>query len=200
MRCRAAKTGEVSILRSRRQKEPLRALTEEEAGWVKRIARATPEPATHVGRAKPLLAVAAGQRYSQAARRTGRRAGEAVAALVSRFTREGLHALERRRGGGRKPTYGGTEREQIVAAARRGPQPARAGTARWSLQLLHRALRKPAPQRLGHRRPFTIWAVLQEAGRHWGRPRSWCETGQARRKRKSGVATGIAPATEAKKR
>lgn len=56
---------------SRRQKEPLRAITEEEGAWLQRIARATREPANHVIRAKQLIAVAAGQSYSQAARLTG---------------------------------------------------------------------------------------------------------------------------------
>jgi transposase len=184
---------------SRRQKDPLRTMTEGEETWVRRIARATREPATHVVRAQQLLAVAAGQSYSQAARATGRRSGDAVATLVSRFNREGVHALERRAGGGRKPTYGGNERGQIVAEARRCPQPAQDGTATWSLQLLQRALRKMNPQHLGRVSTFTIWTVLHEAGLQWGRTRSWCETGHARRKRKSGVVTVIDPDTEAKK-
>jgi len=184
---------------SRRQKDPLRAMTKEEEAWLRRIARATREPAAHVVRAKQLLAVAAGQSYSQAAHLTGRRSGDAVAILVSRFNRDGLRALERRGGGGRKPTYGVTEREQIVAAARRCPQPAQEGTATWSLQLLQRALRKQDPQRLGCLSTFTIWAVLHEAGLQWGRTRSWCKTGQAQRKRKGGVVTVVDPDTEAKK-
>jgi hypothetical protein len=46
---------------SRRQKEPLRAVTGEEEGWLKRLARSAREPANHVIRAKQLLAVAVGQ-------------------------------------------------------------------------------------------------------------------------------------------
>jgi transposase len=184
---------------SRRQKEPLRSLTEEEKGWLKRLARSAREPANHVIRAKQLLAVAAGQSYTQAALGTGRRSGDAVGRVVSRFNREGIHALERRGGGGRKPTYGVKERGQIVAQARRNPQPAQEGTATWSLQLLRRALRKRDPQRLGRLSTFTIWTVLHEAGLQWGRTRSWCETGQARRKRKGGVVTVSDPDTEAKK-
>jgi len=174
-------------------------MTAEEEAWVQRIARATREPATHGVRAKQVLAVAAGQSYSPAARLTGRRAGDAVATLVRRFNREGIRALERRRGGGRKPTYGGKERGQMVAAARRHPQPAQDGTATWSLPLLQRALRKKDPRHLGRLSTFTIWTVLREAGLQWGRTRSWCETGQAQRKRKGGVVTVIDPDTEAKK-
>ena len=150
-------------------------------------------------RAKQLLAVAAGQGYTQAALGTGRRWGAAVARLVSRFNREGIHALERRHGGGANPRYGVRERDQIVAEARRCPEPAVEGAATWSLTLRQRSLRRKAPRSLGRVSTYTIWAVLPDAGLQWGRTRSWCETGQARRKRKSGVVTVIDPDTEAKK-
>src|SRR4051812_8716320 len=107
---------------SRRQKEPLGSVTVEEDSWLERLARSTREPAHQVIWAKQLLAVAAGRRYTQAALGTGRRSGDAVAALVRRFNREGLHALERCRGGGAKPRYGVREQEQIVAEARRSPE------------------------------------------------------------------------------
>jgi transposase len=184
---------------SRRPKEPLRSLTTEEHEWLRRIARSAREPANHVIRAKQLLAVAAGQSYTQAARLTGRRLGDAVARLVSRFNREGSHALERRRGGGAKPRYGVKERDQIVAEARRPPEPRVDGAATWSLTLLQRALRRKAPRALGRVSTYTIWAVLHDAGLQWGRTRSWCETGQARRKRKGGIVTVIDPDAEAKK-
>jgi transposase len=184
---------------SRRQKEPLRAVTGEEEGWLKRLARSTREPANHVIRAKQLLAVAAGQSYTQAALSTGRRSGDAVAALVSRFNREGLHALERRRGAGAKPRYGVREREQIVAEARRPPEPKAEGAATWSLTLLQRVLRRKAPRSLGRVSTYTIWTVLHDAGLQWGRTRTWCETGQARRKRKSGIVTVVDVDAEAKK-
>src|SRR5262249_58714675 len=96
------------------------------------------------------IAVAAGQSYSQAARLTGRRSGDAVAQLVRRFNREGVQALERRGGGGAKPTYGVGEREQIVAQARRCPQPTQDGTATGSFQVLPPPLRKSDPDRVGH--------------------------------------------------
>jgi hypothetical protein len=174
-------------------------MTEEEEAGVHLIARSPREPANQVIRAKQLLAVAAGQSYSQAARLTGRRSGDAVAQLVRRFNREGVHALERRGGGGAKPTYGVGEREQIVAEARRCPQPAQDGTATWSLRLLQGTLRKRDPHRWSRISTYTIWAVRHEAGLQWGRTRSWCDTGQARRKRKSGVVTVLDPDTEAKK-
>lgn len=184
---------------SRRQKEPLRSLTTGEQEWLRRIARSAQEPANHVIRAQQLLAVAAGKSYTQAAQMTGRQLGDAVARLVSRFNREGVQALERRRGGGAKPKYGVQEREQILAAARNRPEPKVDGSATWSLTLLQRALRRKAPRSLGRVSTYTIWAVLHEAGLQWGRTRSWCATGQAQRKRKSGVVTVVDPDTEAKK-
>ena len=52
---------------TRRRKDPLRPITLEERAWLERISRATSEPASHVARAKALLAVAAGQTYQAAA-------------------------------------------------------------------------------------------------------------------------------------
>ena|ERR1051326_394012 len=184
---------------SRRQKDPLRMLEREERQWLQRIARSRREPASHVIRAKQLLAVAAGQNYTTAAALTGRQSGDAVSHLVARFNREGLQALAPRTGSGRKPTYGVTEREQILAEARRRPEPERDGTATWSLKLLQRTLRRAAPKRLGQISTYTIRAVLHGAGCRWGRSRSWCETGRVLRKRKRGAVWVTDPDTEAKK-
>ena len=46
---------------TRRKKEPLRKLTEEEQKWLERISRAHNEPASHVARAKEIMAVADGR-------------------------------------------------------------------------------------------------------------------------------------------
>ncbi len=53
---------------SRRQKDPLRALTAEEQPWLQRINRVQSEPASHVLRAKLLLSVAVWDRFTEAAR------------------------------------------------------------------------------------------------------------------------------------
>ena len=184
---------------SRRQKDPLRVLAREERQWLQRLARSAREPATHVIRAKQLLAVAAGQSYTRAAEVTGRKSGDAVSHLVARFNRAGLPAVAPRPGSGRQPTYGVTEREQILATARRPPEPERDGTATWSLKLLQHALRRAAPKRLGQVSTYTIRAVLHGAGCRWGRRRSWCETGRVLRKRKLGEVWVTDPDTEAKK-
>ena len=184
---------------SRRQKNPLRALTADERSWLRKIARSKRESASHVARAKQLLAVADGQSYTAAAKASGRKSGDAVAQLVARFNREGLQAVEPQRGGGRKPKYGVRERERILAEIRRSPNPEQDGTATWSLMLLRRALRS-APDGLPDVSTYTIRAVMQATGFSWPRTRSWCETGTAKRKRKNGeVVTVVDPDAEPQK-
>lgn len=183
---------------ARRQKDPLREITDAERCWMTRIARSSSEPATHVARAKQLLAVADGLFYTQAALSSGRKSGDAVAKLVAKFNVSGLSVIARKHGGGPKPKYTVTERERILAEARRAPDPEQDGTASWSLMTLRRALRN-APDGLPKISVYTIRAVLHEAGFRWPRTRSWCETGQVMRKRKSGPVKINDPETTAKK-
>ncbi len=77
---------------TRRQKDPLRPLTGEEREILIQVSRARSEPASHVARAKALLAVADGKTYVAAAQAAGRRSNDAVSKLVSRFNQEGLAA------------------------------------------------------------------------------------------------------------
>jgi transposase len=186
---------------TRRQKDPLRPLTSEERSWLIRISRSHAEPASHVARARALLAVAGGRSYTEAAKAAGRRSGDAVSQLVARFNREGIAAIEPRHGGGPTPIYTGKERERILQEARRAANREKDGTATWSLSMLRGALRR-APDGLPMVSTYTIWKVLKEAGFDWQRTRSWCETGRVERKRKkkSGeVVEVIDPDAEAKK-
>jgi hypothetical protein len=183
---------------TRRQKDPLRPLAAEEQIALERLSRSQTEPASHVARAKALLAVAAGQSYSAAAQAAGRRSGDAVAQLVTRFNQHGLAAIVPGHGGGPPPTYSVAERNRILAEARRAPDREADGTATWSLMTLRCALRT-APDGLPTVSTGTIRAVLIEAGWSWQRSRSWCETGTAQRKRKHGIVTVIDPDAEAKK-
>jgi hypothetical protein len=176
----------------------LRALTEEEQTELTDLARAWNEPAAHVARARALLAVSAGATFTDAARAAGRKSGDGVAKLVSRFNAVGLAALAGRHSPGRPPTYDTGHRERILAEARRVPVPAQDGTASWSLSTLQGALRR-APDGLPRVSTYTIWEVLHQAGYRFGRTRSWCPTGRARRKRKSGVVEVIDPDAVAKK-
>jgi transposase len=163
-----------------------------------RISRSQAEAAAHVARAKALLAVADGQSYTDAAKAAGRRSGEAVSRLVSRFNREGLAALEPRHGGGPVTIYADAQRERILAEARRKPHRDMDVTATWSLTTLRRALRE-APDGLPEVSTHTIWKTLREAGFEWQRDRSWCETGVVERKRKGEVVKVIDPDATAKK-
>ena len=183
---------------TRRQTDPLRALTLEEQAALDQVSCAQSEPASHVARAKMVLAVAGGQSYTAAAQGVGRRSGDAVAHLVARFNREGLAAIVPRHGGGAAVTYGAEERARILAEVRRTPDREADGTATWSLSTLRRALRV-APDGLPEVSEYTIWCVLRGAGRQWQRSRSWCETGVVVRQRKSGPVVVVDPDAAPKK-
>ncbi len=185
---------------SRRQKCRLRELTPEERAQLEQISRAHAVPASHVARAKALLAVAAQHSYTAAARQAGRRSGDAVAMLVARFNREGMTAVFPRQGGGHPARYTVADRERILAEARRVPDRERDGTAVWSLRTLRRVLRQSGLPQIS---TATIRQVLRGAGLTWQKQRSWCETGMVqRRRRRAGravVVTVIDPDAEAKK-
>jgi transposase len=171
---------------SRRQKQPLRQLSEEEHQWLRRIARSISEPSGHVVRAKQLLAVSTGASYTKAAQETGRKSNDAVAQLVARFNCEGLKAIEPKKGSGAPSTYRAVERERILREARRAPDPATDGTANWSLITLRGALRR-ASDGLPNVSTYTIQMVLKEAGFGWRQTRSWCQTGISTRRRRDGT-------------
>jgi transposase len=183
---------------SRRQKDPLRELTPEERQVLARVARSHAAPAAEVIRARVLLALARGDDYQTAARAVGRRSGDAVSHLVTRFNAEGLAALTPRHGGRRRPTYGPEARARIAAEAARAPNPEADGTASWSLSTLRRSLRG-ASDGLPRVWTFTIRRVLQESGASFQRTRSWCPTGSAVRRRQAGPVTVTDPDAAAKK-
>jgi len=181
-----------------RKKEPLRTLTEEERKWLERISRSQREPASHVVRAKEILAVAEGCSYTEAAQRVGRRCGDPVSYLVEQFNREGIAAIQPKHGGGPKPKYTALERDRVLREARRQPNAAQDGTNTWSLTTIQKALRK-AEDGFPEISTERIWVILQEAGFRWQKSRTWCETGQVARKRKRGVVTVIDPDAAQKK-
>jgi len=183
---------------SRRRKDPLRSLTDDERHELTCLSRSHAAPAVRVARAVMLLAVAGGSDYHQAARAAGRRSGDAVSHLVSRFNREGLGALDPRHGDGHQPTYDTAARDRILREAARTPTPETDGTATWSLATLRRALRA-APDGLPRVSTFTIRQALHAAGYTFQRTRTWCPTGSAVRKRKAGVVTVTDPDADAKK-
>ena len=177
---------------SRRQREPLRIVTDEEREELTRLSRAHAAPSAEVARARALLSVADGESFTVAARRAGRRHGDSVAPWVARFNQVGLAAVEPRHGGGQPKRYTPADQERILGEARRAPGREQDGTATWSLATLQRALRH-APDGLPTVSRSTLWGVLHEGGLCWGKDRSWCETGTAVRKRKSGTVTVTDP-------
>ena len=114
---------------SRRRKDPLRPLTDDEHRQLTRLSRSHTAPAVRAARAVLLLAVADGSDYQQAARAAGRKSGDAVSHLVARFNRDGLAALDPRHGGGHKPTYDAAARDRILREAARTPAPETDGTS-----------------------------------------------------------------------
>ena len=183
---------------TRRQKDPLRPLTAEEREVLECLSRAQSEPASHVARAKALLAVADGESYTAAARAAGRRSDDAVSQLVSRFNREGLAAIEPRHGGGPPVVYGVEARKRILSELQRQPERERDGTATWSLSTLQRALHE-APDGLPKVSTYTIWRVMHDAGWTCQQDRTWSQTGTVLRKRKGVTVEVTDPEAEAKK-
>lgn len=127
---------------TRRQKDPLRALSDEEREMLERLSRASRESAVHVIRAQFLLAVTDGKSYTAAAQSVGRRSGDAVSHLVSRFNQVGLAALEPLHGGGAQTVYDSQKRQQILAIAAKPPDAEQDGALSWSLSLLQQRLRQ----------------------------------------------------------
>jgi transposase len=182
----------------RPQKDPLRRLTTAERRELGRLRRSRTAPVAEVTRATLVLLVSDGHSYQDAARTVGRKSGDAVAHLVARFNTEGLAAVTPRHGGGRAPTYDAAARDRILREVARTPTPDRDGTATWSLSILRRVLRS-APDGLPRVSTCTIWWALREAGYSFQRTRTWCPTGRAVRKRKSGRVTVTDPDAGAKK-
>ena len=180
---------------SKPQKEPLRKLSEQEQQELQRIVKATSERIDTVRRAKALLAVTAGLSFTQAASQAGLKSGDSVRNLVQRFNQRGLLALQIAAGRGRKPTYTPGERTSILQEQRRTPDRQEDATATWSLKTLEQSLRRKDLSRVG---ASTIRRVLHEAGYTFGRTRTWCKTGTAQRKRKTGVVTVHDPKAEEK--
>jgi transposase len=178
------------------QKHPLRALSKQEDQELHRIVKASSERVDVVRRASALLAVAASQSFPQAASVAGFAEARSVRELVKRFNEHGLAALSIAAGRGRKPTYTGEQRARILAEVQRTPDRQADQTATWSLSLLRKALRATDLPHIAHE---TIRQVLHASGYSYQRTRTWCRTGYALRKRKSGTVTVYDEQTPEKK-
>ena len=181
---------------SKRQKDPLRELTQQEEQALQKLAKASSQRMDVVKRANALLAVRAGISYTQAARVAGYKSNDTISRLVSRFNHYGLRALSIAAGRGRKPTYTSAQQIRILTEVQRSPDRKADETGTWSLMTLRRALRKSDLPHIGAE---TIRQVLHESGYRFQQTRTWCRTGYALRKRKSGTGTVYDPETPEKK-
>ncbi len=184
---------------ARRKKDPLRALTEEEKTFLETLSRARSAPADQIARATGILAVAAGKSYKEAAQRCHLAQGTTVAGWIARFNAEGIAAVVPRHGGGHVPRFTGEVKETILARFRCAPDPETDGTRVWSIATLQRVLAREGMVLSG----YSLWGLLREEGYTFQKDRSWCHTGEAKRRRvrKSGavVETVVDPDTQAKK-
>lgn len=176
--------------------EWLRELTEAERAHLVVLVRASSERADVRQRALAIQAVAEGLSYEAAARRVGYAQGYTVSRLVQRVNQRGLAALSIAAGRGRKPTYSAGERQQILDTLQETPERTNDQSATWSLTLLQRRLRAHGLPQVSR---DTVQKTLRHAGYTWQRMRTWCPTGTACRKRKTGVVTVTDPEAERKK-
>lgn len=175
--------------------EDLRPLTKPEEQELQRTVKATSERVDTVRRARALLAVAAGKSRTKASQEANL-SREAVTKVVKRFNQRGLDVLSIAAGRGRKPTYTSEQQARILAEVQRLPDRQEDQTATWSLMLLRQALRKTD---LPHIAAETIRQVLHASGYSYQQNRTWCRTGYALRKRKSGTVTVYDAQTPEKK-
>jgi transposase len=179
----------------RRVKDLLRVVTKSEQQELQRIVKATSERVDTVRRAKALLWVAAGKSLTAAGQAAGL-SREAVAQLITRFNQRGLDVLGIAAGRGRKPTYTSEQQGRILQEVQRTPDRKADQTATWSLMTLRQALRKETLPQIAAE---TIRMVLHEQGYSFQQTRTWCRTGSALRKRKSGTVTTYDSQTPGKK-
>src|SRR5260370_1628706 len=105
------------------QKEPLRALSEQEERELKRLAKATSERLDVVHRAKALVAVASGKSFTEAAHEAGVKSGGGGGKPGKRFNARRPAALSISAGARRKPTHNGVPPARATAQAQARADP-----------------------------------------------------------------------------
>jgi transposase len=175
-------------------KVPLRNLTVQEEEALRERAKARSERVDVARRAQALLAVAQGCSFTKAGKRSGM-SREGVSQLVERFNQRGLAVLLIAAGRGRKAIYTCGHHERILQEVQCSPNRQTDQTATWSLSLLKKSLRSKG---LPHVCAETIRMVLHAYGWSYQRTRTWCHTGMAQRKRKSGTVIVTDPNTVGK--
>ena len=184
---------------SRRKKNPLRPLTQQEQDFLETLSRARSAPADQIARAIGILAIAQGKTYQQAAALSGRQQGTTIAHWVARFNQEGVTALVPEHAGGHSSHFIGEVKHRILATFGRTPVLETDGTAAWSISTLQKALAREGIAMSN----YSLWGLLRQEGFTFQKDRSWCHTGEAKRpRRREGriiIETVMDPDAEAKK-
>jgi transposase len=182
---------------TRKKKNPLRVMSEEEYNYLEKISRSYTESSARVAKAKALLFVSQNFSYKDAAIFSGRHSALAVSKLIKRFNDEGILALNLRYCGGRKIIYGPDIKNKILEIVASPPQRNIHGTSTWSLSTLQKYLKKTE---IGHISINTLWTILHSANYSFQKDRTWIKTGLVTRKRSGKSVEVVDPDSEAKKK
>jgi transposase len=152
----------------------VRALTEEERAELRRRAQSRTAPARVVERARMILAVDAGQRVPEVARRLGLGA-DVVRQWIKRFNADGLPGLEDRPRSGRPVTYTPEPVGQVLATAVTDPTALGLPFGAWTLDRLTAYLHERPPEAGG---PLPISRshldrLLVGEGLRWRQQETW---------------------------
>lgn len=158
----------------RRQKRPLRPLTESEIHQLADIASSKVERVERIRRARAILAVAKGHSFTAAAKEARMRSNSGIAAIVQRFHERGMDSLNTIPGAGRRPVYDQAQREAILVEIEKEME----RTPFWSLSSLEKALKRSTAS-VPKVSAKTICQVLKDAGYRWlPTEHVWSKNGQ----------------------
>jgi transposase len=147
----------------------LRALTDEEAGAIRRLAHSRTDPARAVERARIVWEAHRGARVPEIARALG--VCEAtVRTWLKRFEAGGLDALKDAPRGGRPPTYTPEEVGAVVAASLTKPEELGLPFGSWTLDRLEAYLNEERGVPIKRSR---IGEILQAEGLRWKQQETW---------------------------
>lgn len=150
----------------------LRAVSEEEAATVRRLAKSKSAEMRLVQRAKVIVALLEEPQLSasEAGKRAGYKSGMAGTVWVARFNASGVTGLQDEVRPGRPVRHDEVVRSALVALAVQKPESLGYPYALWTLERLQSAF----DERHGvHLSDSTIWEWLAAEGLQWRQQQSW---------------------------